>query len=112
MTGLGKQGKEGKQGLGMGPGLGWPRGPCGLVPHGRVRRGVLGEGWLGGQLVEERGNYVFLLSSETADNLLKWLGTMRCLDQVPALPSPPALAHPRPACLGARSGPRCSTRIP
>eukprot|EP00291_Cryptomonas_curvata_P000617 CAMPEP_0172180098 /NCGR_PEP_ID=MMETSP1050-20130122/17009_1 /TAXON_ID=233186 /ORGANISM="Cryptomonas curvata, Strain CCAP979/52" /LENGTH=1103 /DNA_ID=CAMNT_0012853103 /DNA_START=233 /DNA_END=3544 /DNA_ORIENTATION=+ len=34
------------------------------------------------QLVEERGNYVFLLSSETADNLLKWLGTMRCLNQV------------------------------
>mmetsp|Transcript_6799 Transcript_6799/g.21261 ORF Transcript_6799/g.21261 Transcript_6799/m.21261 type:complete len:827 (-) Transcript_6799:67-2547(-) len=33
------------------------------------------------QLVEERGNYVFLLSSETSDNLLRWLGDMRCLTQ-------------------------------
>ena len=33
-------------------------------------------------LVSERGNYVFLLSSETSDNLLKWLGNMRGLNEV------------------------------
>lgn len=32
--------------------------------------------------VEESGNYIFLLSNETRDNLLKWVREMKNLDKI------------------------------
>lgn len=45
------------------------------------------------QLVEERGNYVFLLSNETQENLLKWLGNMSNLEKIGLAAEDGCLSH-------------------